>query len=62
MEGNEDRADDPTANGEWMKRDRRGQNGNNAGRYYFLFAASDQPPTRNHSVHPPLIHSAVAQP
>jgi len=33
-----------------MKRDRRGQNGNNAARYYFLFTASDQPPTRNTTV------------
>lgn len=29
--------------------------------YYFLFAASDQPPTRNHSVHPPLIYPGILQ-
>lgn len=49
------------ANGEWIKRDRREQNGNNAARYYFLFAASDRPPTRNHGVHPPLIHPGILQ-
>lgn len=62
----DNRADDPAvAEREWrmgMKRDRRGQNGNNAAaRYYFLFAASDQPTTHSEPpvFHPPLIYPPV---
>lgn len=50
----DNRADDPAIAGHERRVDQgdeKGRNENNAARYYFLFAASDQPPTRNRGVH-----------